>query len=64
MVRHAAKVGGASVAAQLKAEGFLGPSSDTSSKASLDYFTTTYRQDIVFREMRKIVGSYLDLWYR
>lgn len=64
MVVNAAKVGGETLAMELKAAGILGSLSDTESKASIDYFTTTYRQGIVYREMVKIVGSYLDLWYR
>jgi fructose/tagatose bisphosphate aldolase len=64
MAAHAAKVGGPSLAAELAAAGILGPSSDVASKASLDYFTTTSRQAIVYREMSRIVLGYLDLWYR
>jgi fructose/tagatose bisphosphate aldolase len=64
MVINAAKVGGKSVAAELATAGFLGPAADLESKASLDYFTTAYRQGIAHREMKKIVGNYLDLWYR
>ena len=32
-------------------------------RASLDYYTTTWRQGIVFEEMKRIVRKYLDLWY-
>jgi fructose-bisphosphate aldolase class II len=64
MVAHAAKAGGPDLAVELAASGLLGPASDTSSKASLDYFTTTYRQGIVYREMVKIARDYLELWYR
>lgn len=31
--------------------------------AELEFFTGTWRQEIVFREMRRIVGNYLELWY-
>jgi fructose-bisphosphate aldolase class II len=64
MVVNAAKVGGAGLASELATAGFLGDSSDTTSKASLDYFTTTHRQEIVYREMTRIVVGYLGLWYR
>jgi len=64
MALHAAKVGGPALAAELKAAGILGNAADVSSKASIDFFTTTYRQSVVHREMAGIVGSYLDLWYR
>ena len=32
-------------------------------QASLKYFTTAWRQEIVFHEMKRIVRRYLDLWY-
>ncbi len=64
MVTNAAKVGGPGLASDLLSEGLLGPLSDAASKASLDYFTTTYRQSLVYREMTKIAAFYLDLWYR
>ncbi len=64
MTVNAAKVGGRALAMELKTAAVLGSASDTESKASIEYFTTTYRQDIVHREMVKIVGGYLDLWYR
>lgn len=45
-------------------EGYLTPSSKTGEKSSLQYFTTTARQEIIFGEMKKITRGYLDLWYR
>jgi len=33
------------------------------SNAKISHFTTMYRQDIVFNEMKKIIRSYLDMWY-
>lgn len=33
-------------------------------ETSIDYFTTYYRQNIIFCEMKKIVRSYLELWYK
>jgi fructose/tagatose bisphosphate aldolase len=64
MVANAARVAGPAAAVELKAAGYLGSAADTRSKASLDYFTTAYRQAIAHREMVKLVGSYLELWYR
>jgi fructose/tagatose bisphosphate aldolase len=64
MVSHAAKVGGPGLAAELASQGLLGSAADLSSRASIDYFTTTYRQRLVYREMASMVGGYLDLWYR
>jgi len=38
-------------------------SSKTGDKSSLQHFTTTARQAIIFEEMKKITRGYLDLWY-
>lgn len=62
MVKNAAKVGGANMEQKLVAEGYL--AHNTGGKASLQHFTTTARQEVVFREMKSITRSYLDLWYR
>lgn len=64
MVEHASKIAGKDTAEQLKQMGLLGPACSTDESASIDYFTTAYRQDIIFREMKKIVQYYLRLWYR
>lgn len=64
MVENAARVAGsASVEELIKAE-FLDPKCRSGEKASLGYFTTEYRQHIIFNEMNKIVQGYLKLWYR
>jgi len=63
MVSHADKVAGSAVASRLAEQGYLGPSAGTTAKANLDYFTTCYRQGIVFEQMKRIVRDYLELWY-
>lgn len=63
MVKNAAKVAGPNVAKKLADEGYLGINSDITSKAHLDYFTTVYRQGIVFEQMKRIVRESLELWY-
>jgi fructose/tagatose bisphosphate aldolase len=63
MVRNAAKITGKEKAENLLSGGLLGKAADLSSRASLSHYTTLYRQDIVFSEMKKIVLDYLDLWY-
>lgn len=63
MIRNASKVTGKDKAEKLFTEGLLGQKSDRSSKASLSHYTTVYRQDIIFSEMKKIVSAYLDMWY-
>lgn len=63
MVRNAAKVTGTARADYLISKGLLGENADRSSKAALSHYTTVYRQDIIFREMVRIVTDYFDLWY-
>lgn len=42
----------------------LGGLIDKNFTLSVDYFTTTYRQEIIFNCMKEIVLSYLNLWYK
>lgn len=63
MVSHADKVAGSAVASRLAEQGYLGPSACMTAKADLGYFTTCYRQEIIFEEMKRIVRGYLELWY-
>lgn len=63
MVQHAGKVAGGANAVTLAAAGFLGEHADVAGPAALSHYTTMFRQDIVFREMKKIVGLFLELWY-
>ncbi len=63
MVRNAAKVTGSAKTEQMISNGLLGEKADRNSKASLSHYTTVYRQDIIFGEMKRIVTDYLDLWY-
>ena len=64
MVRNAAKAGGPETEARLVEAGYLTKEKQTGEAASLSAFTTTARQEIIFREMKRIVRSYLELWYR
>ena len=63
-VKNAAKCGGPKLEQKLIEEGCLTAASATDDRASLQHFTTTARQEIIFSEMKKIVRGYLDLWYR
>jgi fructose/tagatose bisphosphate aldolase len=63
MVRNASKVTGTERTEKMLQSGLLGEKVDKTSKASLSHYTTVYRQDIVFGEMKKIVLDYLKLWY-
>ncbi len=63
MVRNASKVIGREKTVAMIQSGLLNDKVDKTSKASLSHYTTVYRQDIVFNEMKKIVLDYLKLWY-
>jgi fructose/tagatose bisphosphate aldolase len=63
MVRNAAKVTGTEKAEQMIKAELLGSRVERASKASLSHYTTEYRQNIIFGEMKKIVTDYFDLWY-
>lgn len=63
-VKNVARCAGPKTEQKLIDEGYLTESSKTGANASLQHFTTTARQEIIFREMKKIARGYLDLWYR
>ena len=63
MVRNASKVIGKVKTEAMIASGLLGNTVDKTTMASLSHYTTVYRQDIIFNEMKKIVLEYFDLWY-
>jgi fructose/tagatose bisphosphate aldolase len=64
MIKNASKIAGSKAAQRMKDNNFLGSSVSTSDNRSLSYFTTVYRQDIIFEKMKSIVMSYFDMWYR
>jgi fructose/tagatose bisphosphate aldolase len=64
MVKNASKVIGKEKAEAMILSGLLGEKAEKTSKASLSHYTTLYRQDIIFNEMKKIVLAYFDLWYK
>ena len=64
MVLHAAKVGGAATASGMAGAGLLGPNADIRSPAAITHFTTAWRQQLVFEEMKRSVKGYLEAWYR
>ncbi|MCL1983153.1 MAG: class II fructose-bisphosphate aldolase [Clostridiales bacterium] len=63
MVRNAVKAGGPAAVDGLIAEDLLTEKTRESSQASISHFATMWRQDIVFMEMKKMVRSFLDMWY-
>lgn len=64
MINNASSLIGPDNARKLKDEKLLGDNCSISNKLSLDYFTTSYRQNIIFNHMKEIATSYLKLWYK
>ena len=63
LVRSADMAAGQGTAQRLMTEGLLGPAAPTGASIALSHCTTTARQEIIYREMKQIVGSYLAMWY-
>jgi fructose/tagatose bisphosphate aldolase len=63
MVRNSSKVTGKEMTDTMIKSGLLGKNVDKTSRASLSHYTTAYRQEIIFNEMKKIVLDYFKLWY-
>jgi len=63
MVKNASRIIGKEKTEAMIEAGLLGPKVMRTGKASLSHYTTVYRQDIVFDEIKKIVFEYLKLWY-
>ncbi len=64
MVKNATKLIGREKVQDLIRERLLGEEADILSSLSVAYFTTAYRQNIVFNAMRGLVNHYLELWYK
>jgi fructose/tagatose bisphosphate aldolase len=60
---NSAKVIGHLKAKQLVTKGFLGKEVDLESNPALTHFTTSYRQQIIFQQMKDIIYRYLSIWY-
>jgi fructose-bisphosphate aldolase class II len=64
MLKNAEKVAGSENAGRLLEEGLLGHNALSGEKAALSHFTTVWRQDIIFAEMKKIVYKFFEMFYR
>lgn len=64
MVRNASKTAGPDMVDQLIAEGLLTENCRTGERASLSAFTQAAMGEPLFEKMKKIVGAYLELWYK
>ncbi len=63
MVVNASKVAGPEIVDKLISEGYLTEKCRTGDKINIKYFTARYRQGIIFEEMKKMVRTYLEMWY-
>ncbi len=63
MLDNASKILGSKQVIELQSKGLLGENILTNTEKSIDYYTTLYRQQIIFDEMKKIVSGYLSIWY-
>lgn len=63
MVRNASKVAGPETVDMLIEEGYLTEKCRTGDKINIAYFTARYRQGVIFAEMKKMVETYLEMWY-
>ena len=63
LVYNTSKIIGSQQVNKLKSQGILGDKVDSEGKKSIDFYTNLYRQSIIFEEMKKIVTSYLSIWY-
>jgi fructose-bisphosphate aldolase class II len=63
LVANASKVIGSQQVDKLKSFGILGEKVDSEGKKSIDFYTNLYRQSIIFKKMKRIVTSYLSIWY-
>jgi len=63
MVLHAAKVGGTEAASRMVEASLLGMKADIRSPAAISHFTTAWRQEVVFEEMKRLVKGYIEAWY-
>lgn len=64
MVENASLIAGKDMVEKLRNRGLLGPECRPEGKPSIQYFTTYYRQNIIFEAMKEMIISYFKLWYR
>ena len=64
MVENTAKVVGPEKAQQWLDEGLIGKKADFHSSHSIKFYTTSYRRDIVFLQMKRTIDRYLRVLYK
>lgn len=63
MVVNASKVAGEEVVDTLIKEEYLTEKCRTNEKINIEYFTMRYRQEVIYKAMKKMVEEYLNMWY-
>ncbi len=63
MVENAAKIVGADKAKEMLEKGLLGDKADVISPKSIKFYTASFRRELIFLQMQKIIQKYLDLLY-
>jgi fructose/tagatose bisphosphate aldolase len=63
MLKNASKIVGQAAAVKLQQQGLLGSAAPLKDNAQIGYYTTLYRQNIIFEKMKDIVKNYFELWY-
>jgi fructose/tagatose bisphosphate aldolase len=63
MVKNAPKLIGSKAVNEILPEYYPSSGNHLNTKPDINYFTTSYRQYVVFTEMKKIVTRYLQMWY-
>ncbi len=64
MVKNSSKVANKITIERLINDGYLTEKCLTGEKPSIANYTTVYRQDIIFNEMKRMVREYLNMWYK
>ena len=64
MIENASRVGGPKTVEELIQAGYLTGQCATEENSNLGYFTTVFRQDIIFHEMQRMIVGFFQLWYR
>ncbi len=63
MLRQAGRVAGPVAAQRWQDAGLLGREADVAGPLSIGHCTTTYRQALIFKEMKRVVTEFLGIWY-
>jgi fructose-bisphosphate aldolase class II len=63
MIANASKIIGIKQVVELQKLGLLGEEVIISDEKSINFYTTLYRQQIIYNEMKKIVTNFLSIWY-